>query len=84
VVKKAIDHFSAVVDNDLLEEHLDPCLLAVVIQAGPQSRQIGEDHERLVQNDVLVLGVLFQRLQRFELAEFDLLVVGLEALEAPG
>jgi hypothetical protein len=29
----------------------------------------------------LVLGVLFQRLQRFELAELDLLVVGLEALE---
>jgi hypothetical protein len=79
VVKKAIDDFSAVVDHQLLEEDLDPGLLAMVIQAGPKSRKIAEDHESLVQYDALVLGILLERLQRFELAELDLLVVGLEA-----
>jgi uncharacterized protein YkvS len=42
VVKKAIDDFSAVVDHQLLEEHLDRGLLAIVIQAGPQSRKVAE------------------------------------------
>ncbi len=59
MVKNAIDHFSAVVDHQLLEEYLHPGLLAVVIQAGPEGGKVAEDHEGLVEYDALVLGVLF-------------------------
>ena len=60
VVKNAIDDFSAVVDDQFLEEDLDPGLLAVVIQAGPKSRKIAEGHKSLVENHALVLGVVLQ------------------------